>query len=292
MIDPKEDGKIKKEKLGDQYTVKSHMDWVDRENIGISHFGVHPELLPRQCIRFDVFHLRSAVTRLLLDRLRKFIREHTFEINNELEKILSRAWESWYVLVWSMNKPLSCMRGSHILAFIRIIPEVCEWLTDNFHLSDYMYNLNLSLATWQELSQFIHISRVIQDGETDTETQERQYEAKMQEFTKKLKEFYTFGSKSFLCKLGDGKGDLETFYLHTLRFYLPVIAEYTWDKYRLGLGVYTMQGFERRNKESKMALHRFTNKKGNIVKQSMIRLWDIFYFGKKVCISNEIKSID
>lgn len=67
---------------------------------------------------------------------------------------------------------------------------------------------------------------------------------------------------SFMCKDG-GKRIHETFYLHVLRFYLPVIAEYTWDNYRLGLGVYTMQGFECRNKESKKDLRRLTNKRGN-----------------------------
>mmetsp|Transcript_23467 Transcript_23467/g.34113 ORF Transcript_23467/g.34113 Transcript_23467/m.34113 type:complete len:425 (-) Transcript_23467:41-1315(-) len=37
-----------------------------------------------------------------------------------------------------------------------------------------------------------------------------------------------------------------------------------------------MQGYERRNKESKNTLKRFTNHKGNILVQNMKRLWDIF----------------
>ena len=44
------------------------------------------------------------------------------------------------------------------------------------------------------------------------------------------------------------EGDCETFYLHTIRFYMPDIVDDTWKKYYFGVGVFTMQGFERRNK--------------------------------------------
>lgn len=63
-----------------------------------------------------------------------------------------------------------------------------------------------------------------------------------------------------------------------------MIAEYTWDKYKLGLGVYTMQGFEWWNKDSKMTLQNFTNNKGNIIKQSKIHLWDIFTLELKLLV--------
>ena len=38
-----------------------------------------------------------------------------------------------------------------------------------------------------------------------------------------------------------------------------------------------MQGYERRNKESKNTLRRFSNKKGDIVTPNLKRLWDVFY---------------
>mmetsp|Transcript_13585 Transcript_13585/g.20126 ORF Transcript_13585/g.20126 Transcript_13585/m.20126 type:complete len:199 (-) Transcript_13585:31-627(-) len=66
------------------------------------------------------------------------------------------------------------------------------------------------------------------------------------------------------------------FYSHCLRFYLPKHAEELFTEHGVGLGVFTMQGYERRNKESKNTLKRFTNHKGNILVQNMKRLWDIF----------------
>ena len=83
--------------------------------------------------------------------------------------------------------------------------------------------------------------------------------------------------KTVLRPLND---DCETFYLHCLRFYFPPIANHTLTKHRLGIGVFTMQGYERRNKESKNTLKRFTNNRGNIVVNNIRRLWDVFEHGK------------
>ena len=45
----------KKEKSSDKYTQKDHMDWVDKENVGVSHFGLAPSMLRRDNIHFDIF---------------------------------------------------------------------------------------------------------------------------------------------------------------------------------------------------------------------------------------------
>ena len=74
-------------------------------------------------------------------------------------------------------------------------------------------------------------------------------------------------------------GNDETFYMHVLRFYIPRIADDTFEKYNLGVGIFTMQGFERRNKESKNTFRRFSNGIGNIIVGNLKRLWDIFFSG-------------
>jgi len=66
-------------------------------------------------------------------------------------------------------------------------------------------------------------------------------------------------------------------------FYMPHIADIAWERYKAGVGIFTMQGFERRNKESKNTLKRFTNKKGNIIVQNLNRLHDIFHYSKSAC---------
>ena len=59
---------------------------------------------------------------------------------------------------------------------------------------------------------------------------------------------------------------------------MPKIAKETLEKHKLGLGIFTMQGFEQRNKESKNTLRRFCNGKGDILLPNMKRLFDVFYY--------------
>ena len=43
------------------------------------------------------------------------------------------------------------------------------------------------------------------------------------------------------------------------------IVDETCEKFESGVGKFTMQGHERRNKESKNTLKRFSNNKGNVL---------------------------
>ena len=69
--------KAREELDGKRYKYKSHSDWIDKSNDGVSHFGLHPDLLPRDGIRFDVFHMRCAITRKLMTYLRLFLLEQS-----------------------------------------------------------------------------------------------------------------------------------------------------------------------------------------------------------------------
>ena len=91
-----------------------------------------------------------------------------------------------------------------------------------------------------------------------------------------VKKFYAAGKTSFLSSKTEG--DIDTFYSNTIRFYMLQIAQTAFEKHKLGLGIFTMQGFERRNKESKNTFRRFTNKKGNTLLSNLKRLWDFFYY--------------
>ena len=98
----------------------------------------------------------------------------------------------------------------------------------------------------------------------------------MSQFEESLKDFYEVGGKSFLTK-GDKIGDDETFYMHCLRFYLPDIAKKTLKDHKLGLGVFTMQGFEHQNKISKRLWNRFNNHTQKVLVQNLNSLFDAYY---------------
>ena len=46
----------------------------------------------------------------------------------------------------------------------------------------------------------------------------------------------------------------ETFYLHTLKHYIPKIMRSTYEKHRLGPAIFTMEGFEYKNYTSKQVM--------------------------------------
>ena len=87
-----------------------------------------------------------------------------------------------------------------------------------------------------------------------------EHEVELKQFEDNVKLLYEYGSRSFLTKTT--VGDQETFYTHTLWYYMPHLARETYCKHGIGLGVFTMQGFEHRNKERKNTLRRFSNRRG------------------------------
>ena len=78
------------------------------------------------------------------------------------------------------------------------------------------------------------------------------YENSMRYFEEDVKTFYKAGKPSFLQgRSGSIEYAGETVYLHTLRFHTPRLMQKIWEKHGLPIGCFTMQGFERRNQESK-----------------------------------------
>ena len=96
-------------------------------------------------------------------------------------------------------------------------------------------------------------------------------------FISNMKLFYAVGTRKFLSK--NKTGDDETLYLHCIRYYLPKMTKETFKEHNLGMGVFTMQSFERRNKQSNNTLKRFRNNRRNTVVTNLKRLYDVFEFG-------------
>eukprot|EP00957_Ditylum_brightwellii_P113934 8685527-Ditylum_brightwellii.AAC.1 len=95
------------------------MDWVDKNNYRVSHYGIHPNQLCWDGIHFDEFHLQSAVTHQLLNYLWKITRSMTPELMEAFSKLLLKAWGKYVVALWDCNKALSLLKGMEIVEFIR-----------------------------------------------------------------------------------------------------------------------------------------------------------------------------
>ena len=256
-----------KRKQGDAYTKKKHMDWVDEDNEGCSHLGISPDLLCRDCLHFDMFHLRGAITKRLMTYLRKYILGRSLKKRNLFEEVLTTFWNSYNIDVWKLNTNFNSFIGSEIKTFIDNIPTIVEFLNNEFSNTKQKDHIIKGLEIWSKIVTFLQITTI---------DDESKYKEKLNQFEENLKDFYEVGGKSFLTK-GDKIGDDETFYMHCLRFYLPDIAKKTLKDHNLGLGVFTMQGFEHQNKISKRIWNRFNNHTKKVLIQNLKRLYDAYH---------------
>ena len=220
--------------------MKDHLDWIDEHNFGVSHFGFHPNDLPRHLLRFDVFHCRCAVTRRMMSTLKNFILKQSTAMIDSFCNVLHKFWGEFHVTTWKEAKYFSSFQGSELLLFIKNTNLIINFLNDNFQNTATLSNLCESLLLWENISPFLLI--------TDIEDVEL-YKIELASFINNVKQFYKVGAKSFLTKDKGNPGGNETFYMHTLRFYLPKLATFTLENDSYGLGIFTMQGYERRNKE-------------------------------------------
>ena len=123
------------------------------------------------------------------------------------------------------------------------------------------------MKLWIDLCEFIHIT-TIKDGEV--------YKTKMATFERKLTILVTVGEEYFLTK-GAVAGDVEIFYMHCLRCYIPKIAWTTLSNQHLGNGLFTTQGYKCRNRENNLYYHH-SNVKGNVQSHTLRRFYDGFIF--------------
>ena len=190
--------------------------------------------------------------------LRKFILSQNSESIKTNSQVLLKFWGDFHNFVWSSNKTFTSFQGNELTKFTTNIPSIIDFISDEFAETEHVQNLKTMLQTWHDIPKFL--------GITNIENVEC-YETELENFEQKVKKFYEVGANTFLTK--NRIGDEETFYLHVLRYYIPYLSKITLQKHQLGIGIFTMQGYERRNRESKNCFKRFNNKRGNMVCQNM-----------------------
>jgi len=216
----------------ENYTRANHLDWIDANNLGVSHFGINPTLLPLSNIRFDTFHMKCSITRKLMTLLRAFILNQSTLIIGKFSALLSKFWSDFLLFVWRNNKGFTSFNGNELKAFVDHMPEIVKFMEDTFVVSDETVNIIDGLKLWKMIWKFISISKV--------EPREReQYVLDMATNENNLKMFYEVGAKSFLTG-GSSIGGEETFYMHALRFYIPMITKITFDRHGIGIGIFNM----------------------------------------------------
>ena len=242
-----------------------HKDYCDYYLKGCTHFGFHPRELILSSIRFDMLHLRCSITRKLVKNLMEYLGQQHIDRQDEFELLLLSFWSQFCVTWWELERPMAKLKGPELLLFIENAPSIINFLRTKFPGCQQAKKIDEVLMLWNVIIPFLNITYI---------DDKASYQTKLDKFVSDLKKFYLVGGETFLST--NYAGDEENFHAHCVRFFLPKIAEVTLERHNMGLGIFTMQGFEHRNKESKMCFLKFT-KKGNVCIQVMKRLWDLFF---------------
>ena len=227
-----------------KYNEAKHRDWCDLNNAGITHFGVNPTLFNVSTIRFDTFHCMCAVTRTIMNFTRNFILKQRLECREEFtQNVLSEFLSPYHIYCWNNKCNFSAFKGNDLKEFILNSHKISTFVEKKFVKTTENESLVGTLRVLQSIFSFVRISKI---------TNEKEYvDVKMKQFEKDVCLLFKYGRNTFFAKQD------VSFYFHTLRFYLPEIAKKTFHNHQLGLGIFTMQGYKRRNKESKNTINRF-----------------------------------
>ena len=243
------------------YENSHHRDWCDSKNFGVTHYGIHPDQLHVSSMRFDVFHLKCAIIRRFMSYLRNLmLKQYSGKVKKFTNEILRSFWSDFHVYCWNNSINFSKFQGNDLVLFVINSPKITEFLQNSLIFTEEIKNYCKGLSLLKKIFTFTSISYI----ENGTE-----YSQKMRTFNCDVKDLYKYGKTTYLR----GNEYDETFYFHCLAFYLPKLARITFERHNLGLGIFTMQGFERRNKESKNCFKRFTtnNKKSDVILVNNLR---------------------
>ena len=248
-----------------EYTYAMHVEWCAKYNKGITHFGVSPTELRRSHIRIDTFHMKCSITRTIMSFIRKYILAQPQNVIDDFNnKVLKSFWGKYQISIWNSGKSFSSFIGKELSLFVSNAEAITTFITSRISSCPAQNSIVRAMAVLPQIFRFCGIIEIENHDE---------YMMDVYNFILNVKELYAAGSNSFLTRFGEN-GDAETIYMHALRFYIPWIIEDTYNKFGLGIGIWTMQGFERRNKESKETVTRHCNRKGNILLNNIAKLLD------------------
>ena len=94
----------------EEHDFSANMDWINRLNDGISHFGLHPNDFSIKLIHYDAFHIFNEQS--------EFMMKQSVEIMEAFsDDVLSKMWPDYDALFWNLNKSFQQFDGGELLHF-------------------------------------------------------------------------------------------------------------------------------------------------------------------------------
>ena len=167
-----------------------------------------------------------------------------------------------YIDCYETGKNLACMHEEQIEQFLHLVPFVAHFFSTEVEQTSISKATLDILKYYPAIDQFLRITKVV-DTSSSIEIQNSQKLQCEQDITK---------FKSNLLNYQ------KNFYAHALCCYYPQLVNKVWKNHGVGVGVFTLQGFERRNKESKTIAKKYYNGKHNVCTQTLKRNYDFYHF--------------
>ena len=242
--------------IDDNPSVSDHVNWCAEHNFGVNNFGINPKLLPLSCIRHDVgLHMVCAIIRKVLHCLRQHLDRHSS--NDGVYNFFDAIWtNTFFSNQFRCGEACSRINGEHVATFVHKVDKLVEVMKNEYEQTTYLKHMNEVLLLLPSLMKFWKKVKI---------ESESSYLDEISTYETNIDLFYEHGAFCLFTNsiLGDG----ETFYAHVAKFYVPRMARWTLTNLKCGVGIWTMQGFEHRNKESKYVYANKTNGKGNCCMQ-------------------------
>ena len=147
--------------------------------------------------------------------------------------------------IWKNAKSLDLYDGDELKKFTKNASKLATWMQTSgvVSMDDEEWNsMSKALKLWTYIESFLLKAKI--DDKED-------YLREIQKFECSVKQFYDHGSDTFLMSAQGIEGGRETVYMHILQFNIAKHAKETFERHGLGIGIFNLQGMERRNKESK-----------------------------------------
>ena len=251
------------------YDEAKYRSWCDSDNFGVTHYGIHPSTLKIEEIRMDVFHCKCAIIRRMMSCTRQSILKHsTFVVKQFTDEVLKQMFTDFHIYCWNNGFNFNKFHGHDLSMFVFHSDKVINFFRSHLTLTKENENLIQGLSLLKDIFTFLTLSHY--DDKV-------KYLEEIERYEKQVSNLFKFGKESFLKKESGGV----TFYFHVLRYYFPIFAKKSANQHNLGVGIFSMQGFERRNKESKNTLKRFTTsnrKSKKLILNNIRRLMYVFLF--------------
>ena len=174
---------------------------------------------------------------------RKIMLKQSTNLQNKFTTdVLCNFWWHFRVYYWDNKLDFSSFKGNELFKFVSNSDSVSQFLSKNVIQNDEITALLGVLGLLKPIFGVITITYIDEKSKCINQ---------LDHFKKNVKLMVKYGENVFLA---NGK---VTFYLQYLRLYVPQLVQVNYKRHKLGLGIFSMQGFKQKNKESKSAIDRF-----------------------------------